>query len=318
MMRTEDDLRAAFQALESYTPDAGRVLHAVRDYSPDPAPGSRPAGVRPRSARLRPVRLTVTVGVAAVVAAAVVAAAALAGGRAGGPGSPGPPRSVSARLLAAISSARGDILHAGGLWVAPWYPRAGQQVRVHELGVAADGMPVKDNEYIFRFPDSRAAGHDINPIDWGALSVTGTLITIDHARHTWGEWPHSSIYLALPLSAAGIRAQISSGLLHVIGPATLHGHPAIELALAPGPQDGPLQVTTARLWVSAATYLPMRELLKFSDGKQDLTNYTFLKPTPANLAKVSPVIPASYHRTSLHPDQYGKKYSPAEMIVRTT
>jgi hypothetical protein len=308
MMRTEDDLRAAFQALEGHTPDAVRVLRAVRDYSPDPAPGSRPPAVRPRPARLRPVRLTVTAGVAAAVAAAVVLVAALAGGSVGRIGNPVPPRSVSARLLAAISSARGDILRAGGLWVAPWYPRAGQQVRVHELGVAADGVPVKDNEYIFRFPAGRAAGHDTNPIDWGALSVTGTLITIDHARHTWGEWPHSSIYLALPLSAAGIRAEISSGLLHVIGPATLHGHPAIELTLAPGPQTGPLQVTTARLWVSATTYLPMRQLLKFSDGRQDVTDYTFLKPTPANLAKASPPIPAGYHRTSLHPDQFGKKY----------
>jgi hypothetical protein len=74
-----------------------------------------------------------------------------------------------------------------------------------------------------------------------------------------------------------------------------------------GPQTGPLRVTAAHLWVNAATYLPMRELLIFSDGKRDQTDYTFLKPTATNLAKLRLVIPAGYHRTSLHPGQSGKK-----------
>ncbi len=174
-------------------------------------------------------------------------------------------------------------------------------------GVTSGGLPAKDFEYIFRFPASRAGDQAASPIDWGAINATGTLLAVDHARHTWGRWPHSSIYLALPLSAAGIRAQIAHGRLHVIGRTTLHGRPAIELDMTPGPQRGPLRVTTARLWVSAVTYLPLRQLLIFSDGNRDSTDYTFLKPTPANLARLRPVIPAGYHRTSRYPDQQGKK-----------
>jgi hypothetical protein len=71
--------------------------------------------------------------------------------------------------------------------------------------------------------------------------------------------------------------------------------------------SGPVRVTTAHLWVAARSYLPMRQLLKFSTGAQDLANYTFLALTAADLAKLQPVIPAGYHRSSLHPGQQGKK-----------
>ena len=88
----------------------------------------------------------------------------------------------------------------------------------------------------------------------------------------------------------------------------MRGHPAIELAMTTSSgSSGPLRITTAHLWVDARTYLPMQELLKFSDGRQDVTDYTFLPPTAANLAKLQPVIPVGYQRTSLYADQGKRK-----------
>jgi hypothetical protein len=152
------------------------------------------------------------------------------------------------------------------------------------------------------------AGHgapSINPIDGDAdLNVTGTLIAVFPAKHAWGKWHHLSLALGLSADAAGIRHQLANGQFKIIRRGVLNGHKAIELGLVLPSGHGPgLHATAARLWVDAATYLPMRQVLRFSNGKQDLTDYRFLPPTAANLAKLRPVIPAGYHRTTLLPGQ---------------
>jgi hypothetical protein len=314
MMRTEDDLRAAFSSLEGQAPDADAVLRAV--YESARGTGRPGRAARPRRSpgllQQRPLRVSLIAAAAAAIAVALTLT--LAGSpRAGGHGVP--PPSLRTRLLAAIDSARADILVVrtpggrGGNWVSPWYPRPGQQVRVRDLGFDDRGIPAKDIEYIFRFPAAdNGGGRFDNPIDWGALSVAGTIIEVDHATRTWGEWHHANMYLGFPVNPAGIRRELASGSLHLIGRTTLRGRPAIELGMTTSSASrGPLRVTTAHLWVDARTYLPMRELLKFSDGKQDLSDFTFLPPTAANLAKLKPVIPAGYHRSNLYPDQQAKK-----------
>jgi hypothetical protein len=307
-MRTEDDLRAAYRALERYAPDAEVVLRAVYD-----RPRRAVRLLRAPRWRIGRVNLALGAVAAAVTAVAVVLATA------GGPtvrGGPASASSLRARLLAAISGAGGDILYAGqspdagGMWIWPGYPRPGQQVRVRVLGLGANGVPGKDAEYIFTMPGrAGAAGGSRNPIDWGLVTVTGSLIVVDHIRHTWGEWQRQNITLGLPVNAAGIRNEIAQGQLHVVRHTTLRGRRAIELTITLGQsaQADPLRVTTAELWVDAGTYLPMRQLLQFSDGKQNLTNYAFLPPTSANLAKLRPDIPVGYKRTTLHPDQGKKK-----------
>ncbi len=323
MMRTEDDLRAAFDDLERHAPDAGAVLRAVYGRARGPA---RPRRSARRPGR-RPIRAGLLLGAAVATAAGATAVAvtvtlasspAARGGPAAvapGGGAPAAGPALRARLLAALDTARSDILFAGGpshdsgMWASPWYPRPGQQVRVRILGRNAAGVPAKDAEYIFAMPaGGGAASGYTDPIDWGGLTVTGTVLVVDHAAHTWGEWPHSSITFGLPLTPAGIRSEIARGQLRVIGRTELRGRPAIELGMsltsAPG---AAVHVTTARLWVNAGTYLPMRQALRFSDGKQDVTDYAFLPPTPANLANLSPVIPAGYHRTTQRPGHGPKK-----------
>jgi hypothetical protein len=299
MTRTEDDLRAAYHALGRQAPEPWAILRAI--YEP-PRRRARPQ----QRLRFGLAAAAATAAVAAAVAVTLASSPSAAPRQAGGPGAGTPLR---ARLLAAIDGARADILFAHGTspgqgtWAAPWYPRSGQQVRLHLLGRNAQGTPAKDTEFVFRMPAAGAASNPANPIDWGALHVTGTALTVDHVRHTWSKWHHQNITTGLPLDATAIRREITSGRLHVITRTRLGGKPAIELGMTlPGRTTGPLRVTIAHLWVNADTYLPMRQLLQFSDGTQDLSNYTFLQPTATNLAKLKPVIPAGYHRTYQRPD----------------
>jgi hypothetical protein len=99
--------------------------------------------------------------------------------------------------------------------------------------------------------------------------------------------------------AAAIRAEIAHGQFQIAGRAELHGQQAVELKInVPANDEAPPHVTAARLWVDATSYLPMREYLRMSTGQQSVTDYTFLPPTPGNLAKLRPEIPAGYTKVS--------------------
>ena len=118
------------------------------------------------------------------------------------------------------------------------------------------------------------------PIDGDAdLTVTGTFIVIYPARHAWGKWHHLSQTLGLPVDAAGIRHQLATGQFQIIRRAVVDGHKAIELGLTGlNPLTG-LHTTAALMWVDAASYLPLRQVLRFSTDRVDITDFRFL---PAN------------------------------------
>ncbi len=177
-------------------------------------------------------------------------------------------------------------------------------VRIHTLGWAADGRLFQDAEFIFTMP----AGHGtpaMNPIDGDAdLTVMDTFFAVFPARRAWGKWHHTNKTLGLSADAAGIRHQLANGQFKIIRRSVVDGHKAIELGMTGlSSRKTGLHATAARLWVDAATCLPLREVLRFSTGRQDVTDYRFLPPTAANLAKLRPVIPAGYHRTWLRPGQ---------------
>jgi hypothetical protein len=71
-----------------------------------------------------------------------------------------------------------------------------------------------------------------------------------------------------------------------------------EVFKMPPNNEAPPHTTAARLWVNATTYPPMREYVRMSNGQQNVTDYVFLPPTPENLAKLRPVIPAGYTRAN--------------------
>jgi hypothetical protein len=214
---------------------------------------------------------------------------------------------LRAHLLAAIDNASGDILYThggpapgGGNWQFPAYPRPGQQSHFRLLGLGSDGKVYKDGEYSFKMPSVTALHHYINHytanLDQGGLQLSGTAMAVDHFSHTWREC-NSKFILGFTLGAAGIRAEIANGQFTVIGRTELNGQQAIELKInVPPSNEAPPHTTAARLWVNATTYLPMREYTRMSNGQQSFFDYVFLPPTPQNLAKLRPVIPAGYTR----------------------
>jgi hypothetical protein len=302
-MPTEDDLRVALRDMERLTPDAADVLRAVYDH---PRRSARAWRLPPRVPRRQVLRAGLALGAAEAVAAAAVIAA-VAHGPATGTSIAAPV--LRARLLAAIDTASGDILYTpapGGPLIGgqyPAYPQPGQEVHVRVgPAVGSDGKVYKDGEYSFKMPSGTVLHDYINNytanLDQGGLQLSGTFMWVDHFRHVWGEW-HSKFILGFTLDAAGIRAEIANGQFAVIGRTELHGQQAIEVKISVPPNnEAPPHVTAERMWVNATTYLPMRGYTRWSNGQQSVFDYVFLPPTPENLAKLRPVIPAGYTRSS--------------------
>jgi len=164
----------------------------------------------------------------------------------------------------------------------------------------------KDGEYSFKMPSETALHDYISSytanLDQGGLQLSGTAMAVDHFNHTWREC-HSKFILGFALDAAGIRAEIANGQFTVIGRTELHGQQAIELKInVPPSNEAPPHTTAERLWVNATTYLPMREYQRMSSGQRRVFDYVFLPPTPQNLAKLRPVIPAGYTRADCAQD----------------
>jgi hypothetical protein len=298
-MPTEDDLRTGYRALERHTPDVADVLRAVYDH---PRRAARPWRLPPHVPRRDVRRAGLALGAAGAVTAVAVIAA-VTHGPATKATSLGVP-ALRTHLLAAIDTASGDILYAhggpapgGGTWQSPAYPQPGHKVQVRNLGLGPDGTVFKDGEYSFTMPSGNdAASSYTSNLDQGGLQLSGTVVDVNHFRHLWGEW-HAKFVLGFTLDAAGIRAEIANGQFKVVGPAELHGQKAVELEISvPPSSEAPLHVTAARLWVDATTYLPMQQYLRMSNGQQNVTDYTYLPPTAANLAKLRPVIPTGYTR----------------------
>ena len=298
-MPTEDDLRIGYRALERHTPDVADVLRAVYDH---PRRAARPWRLPPRVPRRDVRRAGLALGAAGALTAVAVIAA-VTHGPATRPTSLGGP-ALRTHLLAAIDTASGDILYAhggpapgGGTWQSPAYPQPGQTVHIRILGLGLGGAIFKDVEYSFTMPSRNdGANSYTSDLDQGGLQLSGTVMDVNHFRHLWGEW-HAKLVLGFTLDAAGIRAEIADGQFTVVGPAELHGKKAVELEISvPPSSEAPPHVTAARLWVDATTYLPMQQYLRMSNGQQNVTDYTYLPPTPGNLAKLRPEIPAGYTR----------------------
>jgi hypothetical protein len=132
-------------------------------------------------------------------------------------------------------------------------------------------------------------------------------------RLDFAEFYHTNKVFEMPVDAAGIRHQLATGRFKIIQQSVVDGHKAIELGMTGlNPSKTGLYTTADLLWVDAASYLPLREVLRFSTGRQDIADFKFLPPTAANLAKLRIVIPG-YHRTWLRPGQrHHKRPSPAQ------
>ena len=105
----------------------------------------------------------------------------------------------------------------------------------------------------------------------------------------WGKTAVAVQAATVP-SAAGLRACLKEGRWRVVGHRVLAGAKVIELATVQGDE---------RLWVSAATYLPVR-LISTGPYVDTITfAFRFLPPTAANQAALTPPIPKGFAKRSL-------------------
>ncbi|HEY5015054.1 MAG TPA: hypothetical protein VIK61_20380, partial [Acidimicrobiia bacterium] len=99
---------------------------------------------------------------------------------------------------------------------------------------------------------------------------------------------------------AAVRSELANKTYVVVGHATIDGRDTLELRRA----DVPEVVDT--VWVDATSYLPVRSRLAtpVGDGSATTTStvdYDFLPATPANVARLAPVVPPGYTRTDAPP-----------------
>lgn len=298
-MRTQDDLRTALTALERHAPAPARVL-----------PGSG----RPVSRGLRSPQATRWLAgiTMAAALAGVVTALALPGGtsstiRNGGVASPGAPAitTVRAKLLDAISSARGDIVYWSSTsqspgatpirsqkWAYPSQPSPGQLVRTRTVVFNNSKTPYEEWRYAFAMPAK------VNGSLGNTNAIKGEQIVLYYDSKSWYDQKDNAIVPNIPNGAARVAALIRTKHW-AVSKTTLNGRAALELYGTAGDNS------TYRLWADASTYLPLRETdtVPGPSGKIDTltTDYAYLPATPANLAKLTPPIPAGFKKVAPPP-----------------
>ena len=91
---------------------------------------------------------------------------------------------------------------------------------------------------------------------------------------------------------ADLARQIAHGQWRIVGHTRLRGQPAIKLAQT---RSGTFQGHPVFLWVSTASYLPLRMIWGPADSETD--NWYYLPPSKANLAHLRVPIPPGYPRS---------------------
>ncbi len=328
-MPTEDDLRAALTALERHAPVAARVL-----------PGSK----RHSSRRLLPPKTTRWLaGIATAAAlAGVVTTLALPGGTNqaipnGGVASPAPitKTTLQAKLLAAFSATSNEIVYMHGtyqtkgdmhtdpnpstedFWYYPGQPSTGQQVRARTISVQA-GLIHTDVGLSYLQP---APGTWNSPLPQtpGLVSTKGEHISVNYIDKTWSEVKDSPLLYQPPLNPALIASYFKSKQWTARN-TTLNGRAAIELTLKDRILRGQSTVNSwiEYLWVDASTYLPLHDVITFGPpggATHAVEDYQYLPATPANLAKLTPPIPAGFKRVTPPPVIYGSPAISSKRLV---
>jgi hypothetical protein len=302
--RSEADLREALASLERLAPSRESVL--------------RPrAGLRRRAAPRRRI-----VAVAACLLAVAVAVVELSSHTATTPGRTGTHPALRQAILTAFDSAAGMVLESRATvtgdgtvtgrtvsWMGPTLPRPDTTARYRFVSTTPGGRPLSElaELYTARRPDFSGLGAGFV----GSGGVTRRITTVDYSTRTWtSRTTRQDAIVSLADDPALLRREVARGLWRVAGHVTIAGRPALELAwkasrtttawpMGSPDRSGELRRT---LWVDAHTYLPIRQRIQLGSGLSGpfsgiTADYRLLAPTPANLARLQPVVPKGFTRT---------------------
>ena len=179
--------------------------------------------------------------------------------------------------------------------LSPWNPGPGQAVseRIEyfqhctgPVGCTESGL-VQDFAQTGTIPAGATVSREF---PWGAsVTTTGESVDVDYHSRQWTDQKSAQVSFNLFLTSAEIQHEIAAGDARVVGNAIVDGVQTIEIAISGF--DGP--GSSGDIWVAASTHLPVRTVVSAPTGTaQD--DYQFLPATPANLAKLNPVIPSGF------------------------
>jgi len=302
-MRTEDDLRAALTALERHAPAAARVLPG--------APGRTARGLRsPRTIRW-------AAGIATAAAVGGMATVlTLPGASTGTPekksgivsSAPITKATLQAMLTDAFSSAPDKVAveHAtyrvnseapvtDETWSYPVQPRVGQQVRTRDIEISQSGTFHFDTGESYLMPPVPKTSF---------LKAKSETTNVSYTGRVWWQQQFPSLAVTPPVGGEVIANLPPLGKWTAHN-TTLNGRPAIEFTLHTTSKAGKIKSWFIDdLWVDASTYLPLRETSDIGSTGFDTvgtSDYEYLPATPANLAKLTPPIPAGFKRVDPKP-----------------
>jgi hypothetical protein len=141
----------------------------------------------------------------------------------------------------------------------------------------------------------------------GRAWVKGEQVTVDYGTRTWTDVKDTPVISGSPFNQELIAHIIKSGQWTAIS-TTLNGQPAIELSSTGVVRNGKVTVNSSieHLWVDASTYLPLHFVAAGSTvgtTSHDVSDFQYLPPTPANLAKLTPPIPSGFKHRAEQPAQ---------------
>ncbi len=225
-------------------------------------------------------------------------------------------------MLTAFSAAADDLVYwttddfrAGHLiqttrtWSWPAIPRPGQVQYNRDVfsaiprGASEAMGSVKlteDNGYVTVTPHPSRYGQD-EPARLTMVCYAGTGQVgcgggrFDTPAGTWSEDTGVMPYIDYRPSPRGadLARQIARGQWRIVGHPLLRGQRAIKLAQT---RSGTFEGHPVFLWVSVATYLPLRMI--WVHGKfTEVDNWYYLPPSKANLAHLRVPIPPGYQRS---------------------
>ncbi|HSZ38650.1 MAG TPA: hypothetical protein VK817_01695 [Trebonia sp.] len=295
--KTETDRRAS---------DLARAFAAPRTDMPAKPGASRRPGARRAPSPARVIGIGISVAALAGTAGAVVAlsatgtpaarpqpAAAHAGTAVTTPGE------IKDAVLTAFNGAEGDVMfnkmteiypkipkynNVSQNWSYPIQPKGGQLARVRSLLVTYDPTEKSDVEWIYTEPRGAKA----------ALPTKTEMIFVQYANRTWSDTTAQVATQSAAASMQELRQSIVTGDFATARKTELNGQTVLELSTHSKDHGGENVET---MWINLATNLPVRTYTANGAVKIQV-DYEFLPPTPANMAKLNPVIPAGFTRTA--------------------